>query len=270
MRGQKQSGSGEKDLGFAEMRIVINKLFKKMGNLIPRHHHRSHSKSLNLIPCCHDRNSMHGSFEVKLRIVKKERLLYHYPDGSVVEIKRHISTDGRSMYAAVSGALNPIDCTHCKAFIIEFYDNARVRGDQFSGVEALNHLHQVALKLLRSGRYPTGFDVAEDLGLTVEVHVYTTECLIAWLDRHRSPSAATGRAIVTSLERVVPLDIGKEACCVCLEGLGDEDGEESKDKDMEMETGVLMKMSCGHTFHGHCILEWLLTSPHCPLCRSKI
>lgn len=26
---------------------------------------------------------------------------------------------------------------------------------------------------------------------------------------------------------------------------------------------------CAHTFHYHCITEWLETSKHCPLCRSQ-
>ncbi|KAL1929807.1 hypothetical protein VTP01DRAFT_1945 [Rhizomucor pusillus] len=31
---------------------------------------------------------------------------------------------------------------------------------------------------------------------------------------------------------------------------------------------ALLTGSCGHTFHIHCIEEWIRTSENCPLCRK--
>ena len=87
------------------------------------------------------------------------------------------------------------------------------------------------------------------------VHVSTIQGLREWLGRHRIRTAATADAVVPRPKRLPSeqgLDLDKERCCFCLEALTHV--AESQDK----EIGVVMKMPCGHTFHGHCILEWLL------------
>ncbi|CAH1421263.1 unnamed protein product [Lactuca virosa] len=46
-------------------------------------------------------------------------------------------------------------------------------------------------------------------------------------------------------------------CVICLEAF-------TKDQKI----GVLV--SCQHSFHGHCIKEWLLVNPICPICRHSM
>jgi hypothetical protein len=43
-------------------------------------------------------------------------------------------------------------------------------------------------------------------------------------------------------------------CAICLE--------------TNRERGI--KLSCGHTFHEKCILDWRRINPVCPLCRCKM
>jgi hypothetical protein len=53
----------------------------------------------------------------------------------------------------------------------------------------------------------------------------------------------------------------REACCVCLEDLGDKD---------------VLKTPCCHSFHGECLIQWLDTQEAksqpqtCPLCRRVL
>ncbi|OAY56879.1 hypothetical protein MANES_02G052000v8 [Manihot esculenta] len=47
-----------------------------------------------------------------------------------------------------------------------------------------------------------------------------------------------------------------ENCIVCLEEF--EDGDD------------LIQMPCSHLYHQHCIVEWLMTSHLCPLCRYQM
>lgn len=55
----------------------------------------------------------------------------------------------------------------------------------------------------------------------------------------------------------------------------------SSDRDCDLhdvETGAgasqedddVMQMPCGHRFHRHCIIEWMLTSNSCPICRANL
>ena len=46
-----------------------------------------------------------------------------------------------------------------------------------------------------------------------------------------------------------------ETCPICLDT-------------MEIGEGNLASMSCQHTFHKHCIIEWLKVSNMCPICRT--
>ena len=51
----------------------------------------------------------------------------------------------------------------------------------------------------------------------------------------------------------------KDECCICLECYS------------EGETICApMTKSCSHVFHEACILEWLKTKDHCPLCRVAL
>jgi hypothetical protein len=51
----------------------------------------------------------------------------------------------------------------------------------------------------------------------------------------------------------------KDECCICLEGYS------------EGETICApITKSCDHVFHEGCILEWLKTNDHCPLCRCAL
>ena len=49
-----------------------------------------------------------------------------------------------------------------------------------------------------------------------------------------------------------------DQCCICLDDLviGDEN--------------VVIIDSCSHSFHRHCINEWLNVNPICPICRKNI
>lgn len=38
----------------------------------------------------------------------------------------------------------------------------------------------------------------------------------------------------------------------------------------ETDSETIAVPSCKHTFHSDCILEWLLSSDHCPYCRAEI
>jgi len=104
--------------------------------------------------------------------------------------------------------------------------------------------------------------VLGNLGVQIEQGVSDAEGLAEWLDSHRTPQGAAAWAIVNGLERVDPLLDQEEVCGACLEQLS-----VAADDD---EDGVVMKMPCGHVFHGSCILHWLLNSHYCPLCRFHI
>lgn len=49
----------------------------------------------------------------------------------------------------------------------------------------------------------------------------------------------------------------KQKCPVCWEKVSSTNSSNSK------------RLTCGHAFHAHCILEWFVTSDECPVCRTK-
>jgi hypothetical protein len=49
----------------------------------------------------------------------------------------------------------------------------------------------------------------------------------------------------------------KQKCSVCLESVSSTNTVNSK------------RLSCGHSFHPGCIMNWFVTSDECPACRTK-
>ena len=49
----------------------------------------------------------------------------------------------------------------------------------------------------------------------------------------------------------------KQQCSVCLEDVG------------SINTANTKRLSCGHSYHINCILNWFVTSNECPVCRSN-
>ena len=51
----------------------------------------------------------------------------------------------------------------------------------------------------------------------------------------------------------------KQTCLICLE----------PDVITSTNTIKTKRLSCGHSFHVECIIEWFVTSDVCPVCRTK-
>ena len=49
----------------------------------------------------------------------------------------------------------------------------------------------------------------------------------------------------------------KQQCSICLENVGSTNTISTK------------RLSCGHSYHVDCILNWFVTSNECPVCRVK-
>ena len=49
----------------------------------------------------------------------------------------------------------------------------------------------------------------------------------------------------------------KQTCRICFEEVGSTNTISSK------------RLSCGHSFHPDCIMNWFVTSDECPVCRAK-
>ncbi|KAG0531739.1 hypothetical protein BDA96_04G047900 [Sorghum bicolor] len=67
-------------------------------------------------------------------------------------------------------------------------------------------------------------------------------------------------------------DDDDDNCAICLKPLADpadHDKEEPTAADVDNIT-KLRAMPCFHTFHQHCIFEWLRRSAACPLCRRQL
>jgi hypothetical protein len=61
-------------------------------------------------------------------------------------------------------------------------------------------------------------------------------------------------------------------CAICLKPLvdpADQDKEEPIAADVENMTR-LRAMPCSHSFHQHCIFQWLRRNAACPLCRHRL
>ncbi|XP_057450334.1 E3 ubiquitin-protein ligase RING1-like [Lotus japonicus] len=58
-----------------------------------------------------------------------------------------------------------------------------------------------------------------------------------------------------------------DECRVCLEEFH-VSGSDGDDANCIREDGY--SMPCGHMFHQHCIITWLLTNHVCPLCRNPL
>ena len=89
-----------------------------------------------------------------------------------------------------------------------------------------------------------------------ESHVLDTVILDSMETFETRPIPAT-KSSVEALEKVrlqpesASVSVGE--CIICLQ---------------EFETGSeVTRMPCSHVYHGDCIVKWLETSHHCPLCR---
>ena len=49
----------------------------------------------------------------------------------------------------------------------------------------------------------------------------------------------------------------KQQCSICLENVGSTNTVSTK------------RLTCGHSYHVDCILNWFITSNECPVCRVK-
>ena len=49
----------------------------------------------------------------------------------------------------------------------------------------------------------------------------------------------------------------KQQCSICFEDVG------------SINTSTTKRLSCGHSYHINCILNWFVTSNECPVCRAS-
>ncbi|CAN6339298.1 unnamed protein product [Urochloa humidicola] len=72
----------------------------------------------------------------------------------------------------------------------------------------------------------------------------------------RARVAATAEAILLGLPEVTGRSREGEECAICLQCFLSDD--------------TLRAIPCSHTFHQHCISQWLRRNPVCPLCRHRL
>ncbi|CAO2145630.1 unnamed protein product [Urochloa humidicola] len=83
----------------------------------------------------------------------------------------------------------------------------------------------------------------------------------------RGRVAASSKAIEGLREVTAPPTDDDDCCAICLQ---DFDSRPDPAETPPLSDVRLKAMPCSHTFHEHCIFEWLRRNAACPLCRHQL
>uniref|UniRef100_K3ZL57 RING-type domain-containing protein n=3 Tax=Setaria italica TaxID=4555 RepID=K3ZL57_SETIT len=115
------------------------------------------------------------------------------------------------------------------------------------------------------GESPPLFDQATPPPLYAPASVSSLtrgDAAAASISNKRGRVAASSKAIQGLREVTAPPTDGSDDCCaICLQDLDYSD---------KAHPVPLRAMPCSHTFHEHCIFEWLRRNAVCPLCRHQL